>query len=124
MFRSLLATFILPASLFAASSAFAQAAPSAGETMFKQRCGTCHSVEAGQNKIGPSLKGVVGRKAGAVAGFSYSNGMKSSGLTWTAANIDEFLKRPAAKVPGTKMMLSLADATQRQTVISYLASKK
>ena len=50
-----------------------------GETLFKKNCAICHTLEAGKNKIGPSLAGVVGRKAGSVPGFAYSAANKNSG---------------------------------------------
>lgn len=121
---SLLASLAAVATLSSASGAMAQAAPS-GETLFKQRCTVCHSNVAGQNKIGPSLAGVVGRKAGSAPGFTaYSTPIKASGLTWTAANLDKFLAKPAGLIPGTKMMIAVPDAAQRTALVSYLATQK
>ena len=84
-------------------------------------CGACHSVQRGQNGIGPSLAGVFGRRAGGVAGFEYSQALKDSGLTWNQANLDRFLNNPAGVVPGTTMVYpGLKDAGQRQAMIAYL----
>ena len=75
----------------------------------------------GKTIIGPSLAGVYGRKAGAVAGFQYSDAMKGSGLAWNAGNLDSFLANPTGKVPGTLMgFAGIKDAAQRKAVIDYL----
>ena len=86
----------------AALAAMALAAPAAaqdakaGEKAFVQ-CKACHSVVKGQNRIGPSLAGVVGRKSASVAGFSYSAAMKAKGVSWTEANLDTYLTKPAVE---------------------------
>lgn len=96
-----------------------------GEILFKQRCGTCHTIDAsGSPKPGPPLRGVVGRKAGAVAGYAYSPALKRSGLAWDKANLDAYLVRPTTKVPGTKMLIGVPSPEQRTAIISYLASQK
>jgi cytochrome c len=95
----------------------------AGEKVFT-RCAVCHSAQAGVNKVGPSLDGVVGRKSGTEPGYSYSPAMKSAGLTWTPENIDKFLQGPSSLVHGTKMFLSVPDAKDRQDVIAYLETLK
>jgi cytochrome c len=95
----------------------------AGEKVFS-RCAGCHSTQAGVNKIGPSLDGVVGRKSGAEPGYSYSPAMKSAGLTWDEANLNKFLQGPSSLVHGTKMFLSVSSETDRQNVIAYLATLK
>lgn len=99
----------------------AVAAPS-GQDVFEQRCAVCHSLKPGPGKMGPPLAGVVGRKAGVVGGYAYSNAMKASGITWTAETLDAYLKAPAKTVPGTKMLVGAQDAGQRAAVIQYLAS--
>ncbi len=106
-----------------AASPSATATPVAAATQPPQFavCGACHSVQRGQNGIGPSLAGVFGRRAGAVPGFEYSQAMKDSGLTWNQANLDRFLNNPAGVVPGTTMVYpGLKDAAQRQAMIAYL----
>ena len=84
-------------------------------------CGACHSEDAGDNGIGPSLAGVFGAKAGHVGSFDYSDAMKSSGLTWNEATLNRYLENPQGVVPGTTMSYNgLKNAQQRKAVIDYL----
>jgi cytochrome c len=104
----------------------AQAADAAkGKTVF-QRCAICHRVEKdGGNGLGPNLFGIVGRKAGSVAGFNYSAAMKNSGITWSADKIDAYIEHPAAVVPANRMAFAgITDAGQRGDVVAYLATLK
>jgi len=93
-----------------------------GETVFKKNCAVCHTLEAGKNKIGPSLAGVVGRKAGSVPGFSYSAANKDSGDTWDEQTLDTYLTDPRKFMPGTKMVFAgLKNTEDRKALIEYLA---
>ena len=75
-----------------------------GKTAFNV-CLACHAIGPGaQNKIGPELNGLDGRKAGTVANFDYSDANKSSGIVWNEETFEDYIKNPAAKVPGTKMI--------------------
>ncbi|MBX9709908.1 MAG: cytochrome c family protein [Xanthobacteraceae bacterium] len=75
----------------------------AGEKSFA-KCRACHQIgETAKNSVGPVLNGVIGRKAGSVEGYNYSDANKSSGITWDEATFAEYIKDPRAKVPGTKM---------------------
>jgi cytochrome c len=76
----------------AAAPAAAQDAK-AGEKAFVQ-CKACHSIVAGQNRIGPSMAGVVGRKIGTFDKFAYSAAMKAKGGVWSEANLDTYLTKP------------------------------
>lgn len=121
--KSVLLAALAAAGLFAATSAQAQDA-AAGEKVFG-KCKACHTVEAGKNRVGPSLHGVVGRKAGSVEGFKYSDAMKNAGIEWTAENLDKYLADPKGFVPGNKMVfVGLKDATERKNVIAYLEAQK
>ncbi|HEU0045664.1 cytochrome c family protein [Sphingomonas sp.] len=94
----------------------------AGKTAFAT-CQTCHAVEAGKNKIGPSLHAIVGRAAGSVPGFTYSAANKNSGITWTAEKLFQYLEKPQRVVPGTKMVFpGIPDPQKRANVIAYLAT--
>ncbi|TFU03092.1 cytochrome c family protein [Polymorphobacter arshaanensis] len=84
-------------------------------------CQTCHSLDAGVNKIGPSLHGIIGRKAGTVPDFKYSNANKGSGITWTPEKLFQYLEKPQRVVPGTKMTFAgFDDPQKRADVIAYL----
>src|SRR6516225_5926773 len=75
-----------------------------GKTVFNV-CLACHAIGPdAQNKIGPELNGLDGRKAGTVPNFAYSDANKNSGIVWNEATFEEYIKNPAAKVPGTKMI--------------------
>ena len=92
-----------------------------GETLFKKNCAICHTLEAGKNKIGPSLAGVVGRKAGSVPGFAYSAANKNSGDIWDAQTLDTYLADPRKFMPGTKMVFAgLKNPEDRKALIEYL----
>jgi len=106
--------------LVLASAPRVVAQPQSGSDLFEESCSGCH-VPAGGGQ-GPSLTGVVGRKAGAVAGFDYSPALKASGIVWTSTNLDRFLVDPGKMVPGTAMPIHVPDAAQRAAIISYLAA--
>jgi cytochrome c len=107
----------------AASPAWAAGDATAGQQVFA-RCAACHSTKPNENKIGPSLAGVVGRKSGSEPGYSYSPALKAANLTWDEHTLDQFLANPAADVHGTKMFISVPNATDRQNVIAYLQTLK
>jgi cytochrome c len=108
--------------LLAGSATAALAAdPAAGEKIFKTQCGICHAVAAGQNRIGPTLFGVVGRPAGSVPGFNYTADHKKLGVTWDAATLDKYLTNPRAMVPDTSMVYAgLKDDAKRADLVAYL----
>lgn len=88
-------------------------------------CKSCHMVAPGKNSIGPSLFGIVGTKAGDVAGYTFSPAMMASGLTWDDATLDEYLAGPQKKVPGTRMTYAgQPDAAKRAEIIAYLKTLK
>ena len=103
-----------------ANSASAQDAGE-GEKVFAT-CKACHQIgEGAKNAIGPELNGVVGRKAGSVAGYNYSDANKNSGITWDESNLAEYLKDPKVKVPGTKMIFAgIKDEKKVQDLIAFL----
>jgi cytochrome c len=96
----------------------------AGEKVFKQ-CMACHSVKAGENKVGPSMNGIVGRPAGQVAGYNYSAANKNSGKTWDEETMFAYLEAPQRAIPGTKMAFAgLKKPQDRADVIAYLKLQK
>ncbi|MET3827604.1 c-type cytochrome [Sphingomonas echinoides] len=88
-------------------------------------CKTCHAIEAGVNRIGPSLHAVVGRAAGTIPGFTYSPANKNSGITWTEEKLFQYLENPQRVVPGTKMTFAgwPTDPQKRADVIAYLKTQ-
>ena len=107
------------------SPASADGDAAAGKSLFNQ-CRACHQVGPdAQNSVGPVLNGVVGRKAGEYPGYSYSDANKNSGLTWDEATLQEYIKDPRAKVPGTKMIFpGIKQANRVDNIIAYLKTIK
>lgn len=106
--------------LLGSQAALAEGDAANGEKIFR-KCHACHSIEAGKNKVGPSLHGVVGRTAGTEEGFRYSDAMKNSGIVWDEQTLNTFLTKPKALVPGTRMSFpGLKDEQDRLDVIAYL----
>jgi cytochrome c len=96
-----------------------------GQVKFNNSCRTCHSMREGDNRLGPSLHGIIGRKAGSSPGYtSYSQAMVNSGIVWDEATLDRFLANPDAVVPGNNMkpFASIPDETVRQQIIDHLKS--
>jgi cytochrome c len=105
--------------------AIADADPVAGKAVFNQ-CKACHQVgPEAKNGVGPTLNGIVGRKAGSLAGYNFSDANKASGLTWDEATLKEYLTDPKAKVPGTKMIFpGIKRENQLENLIAYLKQIK
>ena len=115
---------ILVAVLVYSGAARADGDAAAGKTVFN-KCGICHSIKDGENKIGPSLYGVVGRQSHSEAGYTYSDAMKKHDVTWDAETLNTYLVDPRKVVPGTKMIFpGIKDDTERSNVIAYLATLK
>ena len=101
---------------------YLKAERAAGQKLFGDHCAVCHAPKRGQ-AFGPSLTGVVGRPAGSVVGFPYSDALKKSGLVWTEDNLRKWIADPAGTVPNTVMPhVSFSDPAERVYVIEYLRS--
>ena len=110
--------------LLGAGQARADGDATHGKQVFQQ-CGICHSTEPGEAKLGPSLFGVVGRKAASVPGFRYSPAIQKLGdVTWNNEQLEKWLENPSKMAPGTAMAFNLANAKDRDDVIAYLATLK
>lgn len=106
------------------TAALAQGDPANGENVFK-KCKICHQIgEGAKNQVGPELNGVVGRKAGSLAGFSYSPAMKEAGekgLVWNDETLHKYLENPRDFIPKNKMaFVGLKQQKERDDVVAYL----
>jgi cytochrome c len=114
----------LVAMMLAAGAAQAAGDVEKGKQQFA-KCAICHSTEPGVNKIGPSLAGIVGRKAAGDAKYAYSTAMKNFNQVWDEKTLDTYLANPRQVVPGTKMIFpGLKNQSDRDDVIAYLATLK
>jgi cytochrome c len=96
----------------------------AGANVFKAECAECHSPKEGKNKKGPSLFGIVGRKAASLPDYNYSDALKQRSWVWSPEMLHDYLSKPAKQTnPGTKMKYDgLDDPKQLDDVISYLST--
>lgn len=96
----------------------------AGKLAFNNACRTCHSLKEGDNRLGPNLYKVLGRKAGSLPNYGYSSAMKNADLIWDRTKLDRFIENPDAVVPGNNMKPygGLASADVRAEVIVFLES--
>ncbi len=102
----------------------ASADAAAGEALAKRQCASCHSFnEGGKNGVGPNLYGIIGRAHGGAAGFTYSAALKGKPGPWMYEEMNAWLKKPAAYIPGSRMAYAgLNNEKQRADVIVYLRS--
>jgi cytochrome c len=89
-----------------------------GKALFERRCTGCHAMEV--DREGPRLAGVFGTKAGSKPGFTYSAGLKNSGLTWSDATLERWLSDPDSMIPDNNMSFSVSKAEERRDLIAYL----
>jgi cytochrome c len=93
--------------------------PINGKKVFK-KCVTCHSLQEGKNKIGPSLYNLLDRKIGSVEGYKYSKAMKNSSVVWDEESLDKFLTKPRKFIPKTKMSFrGIKNKSLRDDLISF-----
>jgi cytochrome c len=112
------AMVLLPLSLVAHAQGLGDA--QRGSQVFAQ-CKICHSLEAGKNMVGPSLHGLIGRKAGSVPGYAYSSAMKNANVTWNEDTLSKYLSDPKAFIPGDKMVFAgIKDPSRLGDLLAYL----
>lgn len=112
-------------------SAMVSMLPSAGwsqeatEQVFNNACRTCHTTREGDNRLGPNLHGIFGRKAGSLPGYPYSSAMKDAGFVWDEERLDRFIAQPDEVVSGNNMKPygGLASADDRAKIIAFLRSR-
>src|SRR5262249_42040245 len=90
----------------------------AGRAAFEKRCSGCHALD--RDKEGPRLAGVVGRKAGSVASFAYSEAVTKSAIVWNEALLDKWLADPETVIPKSDMAFRLSSAEDRKSIIAFL----
>lgn len=115
---------LLASAIVASVSSAAYSQTPDGQQAFNNSCRTCHTVKAGDNRQGPSLAGIVGKKAGTTEGFNFSPSLAQSDLTWDEATLDKFIENPEAVASGNAMKPygGVADPAQRKSIIEYLKS--
>jgi cytochrome c len=120
MKRMSLVVSVAAMTMSSAGSVLAQET-AAGEKSFL-KCRACHQVgETAKNGVGPALNGLIGRKAGTVQGYNYSDANKNSGLTWDDATFKDYIKNPKAKIPGTKMIFAgISNDKEIEDLVAYL----
>jgi len=105
---------------FLPAAAFAQGDPAKGEKRFEE-CAACHTLEAGKNGVGPSLKGVFERTSGQAPDFLYSPAMRRAKIRWTPQTVEEFIGDPQKMVPANRMPYAgMPEAKDRADLIAYL----
>ena len=118
--------FLMVLTSILAMAAFARAQNAGneqGQIAFNNACRTCHSIKGGDHRLGPSLHGIVGKKAGTATGYNnYSSAMKDAGLTWDERTLDRFIASPDDVVRGNNMKPygGLSSVDERASIIAYL----
>jgi cytochrome c len=121
---------ILGMSILAAALSFTSIAQASNEKMMQaagqeifKKCSACHSSDGSKNTFGPSLVGVIDRKAASLPRFAYSDALKKSGLTWTEANLRRWVAGNDILVPGTRMRhVQITDTAEQNYLLAYLKS--
>ena len=126
----LIGTLSAAAYLLPSPSALPQASQGAedpsGQQAFNNACRTCHIVREGDNRLGPNLHKVVGRKAGTLPDYGFSSAMKEAGFVWDEEKLDRFIANPDEVVPGNSMKPfgGLASSGDRKKIIAFLAQSR
>ena len=114
--------------LLSSPSALPQAAtePASEQQAFNNACRTCHLTREGDNRLGPSLHKIVGRKAGSLPDYRYSSAMKDTDFVWDEAKLERFIANPDEVVPGNNMKPygGLTSGEDRAKIIAFLAQAK
>jgi cytochrome c len=103
-------------------STFSASADADGQLMFNNACRTCHSVREGDNRLGPHMRGIIGRKAGSLPDYSYSSAMRGADFVWDEGNLERFIASPDEIVPGNAMKPygGLPSAESRAKLVAFL----
>ncbi len=100
--------------------------PASEQQAFNNGCRTCHMVKEGDNRLGPNLYKVIGRKAGSLPDYNYSSAMKEAGFAWDEEKLGRFIANPDEVVPGNNMKpySGLASSDDRAKIIAFLARSR
>jgi cytochrome c len=111
--------------LFSGTTLAQDVNPEEAQLAFNNHCRTCHTTKEGDNRLGPSLYQVIGRKAGSAPGFGFSSAMKDAGITWDEGTLDRYIENPEAVVPGNNMKpySGITDAEERGKIIAHLKAE-
>jgi cytochrome c len=98
--------------------------PKEAQLAFNNHCRTCHTTKEGDNRLGPSLYGVMGREAGSAPGYAYSSAMQNADFVWDPETLDRYIENPDAVVPGNKMKpySGITDPEERAKITAHLKS--
>jgi cytochrome c len=116
--------------MLSSPSALAQALQAkeadSGQQAFNNACRTCHMVKEGDNRLGPNLHKIVGRKAGSLPNYAFSSAMKEADLVWDEEKLDRFIANPDQVVPGNNMKPfgGLSSSDDRKKIIAFLAQQQ
>ncbi len=108
----------LGAALLACAPAWAGGDAEHGKVLYQQQCTACHSVQ--YNSVGPAHQGVFGRHVGRAPGYTYSQALHDSDVTWNESSLDRWLTDPEQFIPGQKMGFKVDDPAQRADLVAYL----
>jgi cytochrome c len=126
LIAALSGTTCLLSSYYALAQAPQGADDGAGQQAFNNACRTCHMVREGDNRLGPNLHKIIGRKAGSLPGYGFSSAMKEAGFVWDEEKLDRFMAKPDEVVPGNNMKPygGLASDEERKKIIAFLAQAR
>jgi len=117
------------ACMLVSSTASSEASPKpdgeSGQLAFNNACRTCHMVKEGDNRLGPNLHKIVGRKAGSLPDYAFSGAMKQAGFVWDEEKLDQFIANPDNVVPGHNMKPygGLSSSDDRKKIIGFLSQQ-
>ena len=112
---------LVAAPSFAESSAVAGIKLAAGQQFFDAECRRCHAIDATDKSYGPPLEGVIGRRAGSVEGYPYSEALKSAGFFWTEPALKAWMEDNKGLIPGTKMRhVGITDPVEQEFILTWL----
>jgi cytochrome c len=97
-----------------------------GQQAFNNACRTCHIMREGDNRLGPNLHKIIGRKAGSLPDYGFSSAMKEAGFVWDEEKLDRFIANPDEVVPGNSMKPygGLSSSEDRKKIIAFLAQSR